>query len=187
MLRKWICLLWALYLVMGAGGQADAAQQTGTIRISPQWCGRPVAGGAASICLIGGKDEEGYYLTDGLADWRVGEQELNSGEWIDWLSQRQTENMQTVPVTEDSGGVFENLQEGIYLVRQTAAPKQFKGFEPFFLMIPEGENWEVFRAPKLVSIGESPKTGDRPAPLVGAMGIGLSVAFLMVLVDEHKK
>ena len=45
---------------------------------------------------------------------------------------------------------------------------------------------EMIRQPKLIYVGEQPRTADRPAPIIGAMGIGLSAAVLMVLADRRK-
>ena len=138
------------------------------------------------VCRVGVKSEAGVILTDGLADWQVQEEELKDGNWVSWLAQKELLDERRCLV-ENGGALLRNLQEGIYLVRQTDDPINGRKFEPFFLRIPEGESWDVYRAPKMIAGGEPPKTGDRPTPLIGAMGIGLSVAFLMVFVDEHRK
>ena len=184
MLRKWICLVWAAGLILGAGVEAKA--ESGSIRIEPVWCGEPVCGGTVGVCRVGVKTDAGVNLTDGLADWQVQEEELKDRNWICWLAQKELPG-EICCLAGNEGALFQNLQEGIYLVRQTEPATHGRMFEPFFLRIPEGEHWDVYRAPKLISGGEPPKTGDRPTPLIGAMGIGLSVAFLMVFVDEHRK
>ena len=51
----------------------------------------------------------------------------------------------------------------------------------------KGRSDPVILEPKIIHTGPPPNTADHPAPIIGAMGIGLSVAVLMVLVDEHKK
>ena len=184
MLRRWICFVWAAGLILGAGVEAKA--MTGSIRIEPVWCGAPACGGTVSVCRVGMKTEAGVTLTDGLADWQVQEEELIEGNWVSWLAQKELPD-EKYCLAGSGGALFVDLQEGIYLVRQTDVSVGGLAFEPFFLKIPEGENWDVYRAPKLISKGEAPKTGNRPTPLIGAMGIGLSVAFLMVFVDEHRK
>lgn len=184
MLRKWICLVWAAGVILGAGVEARAL--SGSIRIEPVWCGAPVCGNTVGVCRVGAVTEAGVIITDGLANWQIREEELTEGNWVSWLAQRELPGERSC-LAGSGGALFRNLQEGIYLVRQTDISENDRMFEPFFLRIPEGENWDVYRAPKMISRGESPKTGDRPTPLIGAMGIGLSVAFLMVFVDEHRK
>ena len=187
MLKKCICLLWAVCMVAGAGGVAKADTRTGSVQVVPEWCGQEVIGGTVVIKRVGEKTEDGYILTDGLANWTIEETELVSDNWVQWLCQMETGREVACTVKEETGAVFTQLLEGVYLVRQLDPDWQLPSFKPFFLTIPEGENWDVYRAPKAIYHGESPKTGDHPAPIIGAMGIGLSVAVLMVLVDGRKK
>jgi len=124
-------------------------------------------------------------LTDGLANWTIKEGELEES-WIFWLVQKERKNEIICPV-EEKGALFSNVQEGVYLVKQVETDRQYKRFDPFFLCVPDGETWDIIRSPKVIYAGESPKTGDHPAPIIGAMGIGLCVAVLMVLTDSRKK
>ena len=185
--RRWLCLLWAVAMVLAGAGEAEAAQDRGTVQIMPRWCGSPVTGGTVSLRFVGTVADDGYYLTDGLADWSVQEEELKSREWISWISRKDTGKLLTSEIHGEEGAVFTDLERGIYLVEHQEWDPQYQPFEPFFLTVPEGENWDVYRAPKVMGNGESPKTGDHPAPIIGAMGIGLSVACLMVLVDKYNR
>ena len=187
MLKRWICILWAVIVVLTGAGKAEAAQKRGTIRIVPQWCGLPVTGGTVSLRHVGKITDEEYYLTDGLADWSVSEEELNSENWIRWIMQKDAGKRFVMRIEGEDGAVFSDLEQGVYLVEQLNSGPEYQPFTPFFLTIPEGESWDVCRAPKVASNGESPKTGDHPAPIIGAMGIGLSVACLMVLVDKYNR
>jgi len=187
MLKRWICFMWAVLVVLTGAGKAEAAQNRGTIRIMPQWCGFPVMEGTVSLRHVGKETAAGLYLTDGLADWSVSEEELNSENWISWITQNHAGKQFIRKIEGEEGAVFSDLEQGIYFVEQVEWDSQYRPFEPFFLTIPEGENWDVCRAPGMVSNGESPKTGDHPAPIIGAMGIGLSVACLMVLVDKYNR
>ena len=187
MLKKWICFLWALAMVLNGAGKGRAEEKVGSIRILPQWCEVAVSGGSVSLRRVGTKEAEGYCLTDGLANWSMEEEELESAQWVQWFARSAEQEKTVVTIRGEEGAVFGNLRSGVYLVEQTETDPQFFPFQPFFLVIPEGENWDICRRPKVLKNEESPKTGDRPAPIVAAMGIGLSVAVLMVLVDEHKR
>lgn len=184
MLRRCICLMWAVVVASVMGMEVRAGEQTGSARIVPTWCGQTVEGGIVSLRRVGRKTAEGYELTDGLANWCTKE-ELQEEEWIPWLISN-TRAERILKQAENTGAFFEGLEAGIYLVEQTESPEAFRPFEPFLVSIPE-DGWDIVRNPAMIYNGESPKTGDHPAPIIGAMGIGLSVAVLMVLVDERKR
>ena len=186
MIRKWCCFLLALVAVLEMGLHTRAAETTGSITVQPVWCGTEVVGGTVSVQHVGKKTAYGYLLTDGLADWQVDAQEMEKTEWIDWLMQHYQHHNEAREVGV-AGAVFSGLQEGIYLVRQSEAASAFSPFRPFLLTIPTDGNWDLAAKPKLTRLAEAPKTADRPAPIIGAMGIGLSVSVLMVLIDERKK
>ena len=179
MLRKCICLL----CVLGVLPLTHGSAAEGSIQILPIWAGEPVAGGTVSIRKIGRKGDTGIVLTDGLADWCVEEDEILAGHWnLCEIGQTQIRT-----VKEGEGAVFAGLEEGVYLVRQEIPGEGFLKFQPFLVSIPEERNWSVLQQPVMVRNRESPKTGDHPAPIIGAMGIGLSVAFLMVLLDKNNR
>lgn len=186
MLRKCVCWMGAACVVL-VMALPVRAEQVGSIQVVPTWGGEQVIGGEVSICCVGQKTEEGVLFTDGLANWTVSGEDMLSVSWLTWLSER-TRGMEICqPVVEGRGAEFTGLAEGIYLVQQHQPAEGFAGFQPFLRSIPENGNWNISIEPHLVSIVESPQTGDHPAPIIGAMGLGLSAAILMVLVDDRKK
>ena len=187
MTRKCSCILWAICMTMVMTGRVEAAQQVGMLQVIPTWCSQPIAEGTVSVSRVGMKTEDGVLLTDGLANWYVDEGELQSEEWVSWLAQHTEGKKQLVTVTPESGAVFENLEAGIYLVEQPESGEHHLPFSSFLQMIPDHGYWNMTIRPKLIYSGEPPKTADRPAPIIGAMGIGLSAAILMVLADQRKK
>ena len=186
MFRKWMCLFGVVAMLMVSAGTGKGAEERGTVRILPQWCAVPVTGGTVLLQYAGTVTEEGIYLTDGLANWSVETAELESKDWIQWVMQK-NEGQKILRQVGRNGAVFTDLKRGVYLVQQVETDSLYQPFAPFFLTIPEGEHWDVCRTPKIIRNGEPPQTGDRPAPIIAAMGLGLSVAVLMVLVDERKK
>ena len=187
MLRKWMCLLWAVAVVTGVAAIGKGAEITGTVQIVPQCCGVPITEGWVSMRYAGTIAGDSIYLTDGLANWSAEAEELETGEWVQWILENSCEWELTRPVADGNGAVFTGVKKGIYLVCQMETDGRYQSFAPFFLKVPEGECWDVYRAPKMIRNGESPRTGDRPAPIIAAMGLGFSAAVLMVLVDERKK
>lgn len=183
MLKKWVCLMGAACMVMVMSLPAKAAGMEGSIRVIPVWGGKRIVGGEISVSRVGDRTEGGFRVTDGLADWTVSEQEIFSGSWMQWL----LEQAEGESVTGSAGMEFGELKEGLYLVQQTQPAPGFLTFSPFLLTIPEGDNWDVAAEVRAVRDGEAPQTGDRHIPLIGAMGLGLSVAVLMVLVDQRNR
>lgn len=186
MLKKcvcWICVVCAASVM----GLPVRAKQTGSIRVTPMWGGVPIAGGTVSVCYVGQKTQDCVQFTDGLANWMVSETEVYSADWLNWLSAKAADRQVYQAVMPEEGAVFSGLSEGIYLVQQYQAAEGFVPFAPFLLCLPENGSWNISASPGLISTAPSPETGDYPAPIIGAMGIGLSVAILMVLVDERKK
>ena len=184
MLRKFICFLGAacMVLVMGVPARAD---QTGSIRVTPVWGGRTVAGGTVRACRVGIPVSGGYRVTDGLANWTFTTGEVNSADFLSWI-QEKTRSGVTETIGEE-GALFASLPAGLYLVTQPEAAEGYLAFSPFLLELPEEGSLEVTVQPSLIADAEPPLTGDHHIPILGAMGIGLTAAVLMVLVDERKK
>lgn len=185
MLRKCVCWMGAACIVM-VMALPVRAEQAGSIRVVPTWGGEQVVGGMVSICRVGQITQEGVRFTDGLANWTVSGEEMFSGSWLTWLSERTTAMEISQPVEQACGAEFTGLSEGLYLVQQRQSAEGFAAFQPFLLAVPENGNWNRYVEPSLVSTAQSPQTSDHPAPIIGAMGLGLSVAILMVMVDERK-
>lgn len=186
MRRKWIAFLGAVCMIMVMVLPVQAAESKGSIRIIPVWSGRKIPGGEISLSRVGDKTPEGYRITDGLADWIVSEEEIFSGEWTQWLKEQS--NAAIIRSAEQgSGAFFDGLAEGLYLVQQKKAAPEFLAFRPFLLSVPEGNQWRVVQEVQMIHDEESPQTGDRHVPLIGAMGLGFSAAMLMVLLDQRKK
>ena len=187
MIRRCSCLAGVLWMLLSMGIPVYAAQGSGVLRVCPVWCGTPIAGGTVSLYRVGEQMQQGIRITDGLADWDLEEADLKSETWIGWMMQRKGEPVQTAAVGGETGAIFEDLEKGIYLVEQREAPAEYAAFRPFFQTIPDGGDWDLAVTPRLIRNTEPPQTGDRPAPIIGAMGIGLSAAILMVLADRYKK
>ncbi len=185
MLRKIICLLGAACVVLSVGVTATAAEHLGAVTVTPVWAGRPVTGGTVQLFRVGSAVAEGFQLTDGLANWIVKEEEGTNRELLNRLAENVEEGL--CSTVEETGAQFAGLTEGVYLITQREAAEGYDVFSPFLVQLPAGDSWEIAVRPQTVRDSENPQTGDHPAPIIGAMGLGLSAAVLMVLVDERKK
>ena len=185
MCKKWMGLMGAVCVILGMILPVQAAE-TGSVQIVPIWGGKQIVGGEVILSRAGDRVQNGFRITDGLADWTVSGEELFSGAWTNWLAwqDQKGEHRRTV---QESGAFFDGLPEGLYLVQQAESAPEFMAFRPFLVSVPVGEQWDVIRQVPLTHIAEAPRTGDRHVPLLGAMGIGFSVALLMVMADQRKK
>lgn len=186
MLRKCVHLVAAACIVMVVQVSAMAAEQEGSLFIRPAWEENAVPGGLISVCRVGSRSGEGFRITDGLANWEISEEEFYAQEWCQWLPDR-SKDIMLKNVDGIDGVRFSGLKEGIYFVRQNNSPDDTHAFLPFIVTVPQEGKWEITAEPKVIRIAEAPATGDHPAPIIGAMGLGLSAAILMVLADERKK
>lgn len=186
MFRKIICTLGALATVVLLRLPAAAAE-AGSIRIFPSCAGQLVMDGEVALYRVGEPEEGGYRVTDGLADWTIWEEELNSRELIDWLMQQEKKNEMTGVITHGGGAYFSGLSNGLYLVVQREAAEGYFCFRPFLVSVPEKNQWDIVTYPQIIKDAPLPDTSDRPAPIIGAMGIGFAVTVVMLMVDKHKE
>jgi len=187
MFRK---IMAALFLLLGLpvlSIPARASRQEGSVRVCPDWGGDLAAGGSVSLYRVGEPVTGGYRMTDGLADWTVWEEDVYSQTTREWLLGHEHSAGVTMEVDEREGALFSGLAEGLYLVMQETSAVGFTSFSPVLVSIPQDDLWDIGLSPPVMMDTEPPKTADHPAPIIGAMGLGLSVAVLMVLVDSRKK
>ncbi len=187
MFRRILCILSAAGMLLVVGHPAVAAEQRGTVSVYAQWGGQTVSGGSMTIYRMGEAVAGGYALTDGLATWTLWDRELETGEFRNWILELPRTGGVTQKLEGKEGAVFRNLEDGLYLLVQEKPAAGFLTAEPVMLRIPDGEQWSIQVAVPLMRDGESPKTGDHPAPIIGAMGLGFSITMLMLFLDERKK
>lgn len=186
MFRKIICTLFALLSLPMLTVPGRASRQEGSIRVCPDWGGDMVSGGSVTLYRVGEPVVGGYRLTDGLADWTVWEEDVFSREVRDWLLGQNPSGGICVEVAPITGALFSGLAAGLYLAVQDHPAPGFAVFSPVLIGLPQDGFWDIGLNPQVIRDTESPQTGDHPAPIIGAMGIGFSVAALMVLLDSRK-
>lgn len=185
MRRRIICFFGAACMLLSLGLTAAGAERRGTVTVIPECAGAPVSGGTAELRKVGSAAAEGFRLTDGLANWTVKEEEGNSRSVLNWLAANTARG--SIAEIAETGAVFAGVEEGIYLVMQPEPPEGCNAFPSFLVQMPEGENWNAVVRPKLTRYGDNPRTGDHPAPIIGAMGLGFCAVAVMVLVEEKRK
>lgn len=168
MIRKWVCVIFALVLLTGIGSPASAAQ--GSIQVETD---------AEGLVLyqVGMSEGTGYRLKENFGGGYLTFDDTLSRELAVWLSGRADRAEKLLP--EPGGKIFLGLNEGLYLV----CCEDAEGFAPFLVIIPwDGYYWEVDVDPSAAPV---PQTGDTVGSLILAMAA--SGAGVMVLARRRKK
>ena len=172
-------LLLVLGMLLAVTVPASAAEETGTISVSPLWGDTTVSGGEVTLYRVGEAEEENYKLTDGLANWTIMPNELYDPELAEWLAGKNATEGVTKVIEDSAGAEFSNLEAGVYLLVQTKAAAGYAPFKPYLVALPmEGPVWDIPTYPK-VELQDNPKTGDSFAPVfwtaaTAVSGIGLA-------------
>lgn len=178
-------LVWLLTL-SGMVLQAGAAERTGSIRVQMTY-GEQQPWGSVALHYLGEPVQGDFRLRESLGGGIICREDVQSPELAQWLSQRTGEG-EVRYLDADGCGEFTGLTEGLYLLTQTEAPEGYACADPFLIPIPLDGQWEVLACPKISMIlTESPKTGQHPAPLIGAMGLILSGMGLWLCVEKLRK
>ena len=141
-----------------------------------------------TLFYAGRFSEGGYRLADSFGGGFVRQEDIHSPELAKWLSEAAVWEGERKPLQEDGSAVFSQLPEGLYLLTQSKSAQGFCQTAPFLIPIPCNGMWEITALPKMQQIyTESPKTGQHPAPILGAMGLVLSGMGLVACWDKIRK
>lgn len=188
MTRRMVCLLAAAVVLVGFSVPAKAAEQTGEIRVSLNYSQLPVSRGTVVLHYVAEPAQGGYRLTEALGGGIVRKEDAHSPDLAQWLEARTGEEGTAQFLDADGNAVFSELEEGLYLLTQTEAPEGCACAEPFLIPLPLDGQWEIQAYPKTTALlTESPRTGQHPAPLIGAMGLVLSGTGLYFCLEKLRK
>lgn len=188
MVRRMVCLLAAAVMVAGLTLPAEAAEQTGRILVSLNYGDMPVSSGTVVLHYVAEPLGENYRLTDILGGGIIRQEDAVSAKLAQWLGQQTGEGGTAHFLDADGCSEFSGLKKGLYLLIQRSAPEGYACVQPFLIPIPMDGQWEVQAYPKIsLLLTESPKTGQHPAPLIGAMGLILSGTGLYFCLEKLRK
>lgn len=173
-------MLTALVLIGGVI-RAEAAERTGSIRVMSDNGNEAVPGREVVLQFVGQPSPDGYILTDSFGGGLIRYEDDRSSSLAQWLAEIPGgERLEPVADTQ-SGAEFKNLPEGLYLLKQESV-------RPVMIAIPSEGLWDLTVTPqkKMVAV-ESPKTGQHPAPIIGAMGLVLTGMGLVFCFEKIKK
>lgn len=188
MRRQLIGAVLITMLLTGGALQAQAAEQTGIIRVNMNHGATSATEAAVSLYHIGYPSQEGYRLSDSFGGGLIRREDIEFSDLAQWLSENVTWEGENQYLQEDGTAEFTDLREGLYLLVQTETVHGFLQAAPFLVPIPCNGMWEVTALPKMQElVTESPQTGQHPAPIIGAMGLVLSGMGLVVCLEKIRK
>lgn len=186
MFRRIICTFWAL-AVAGSLRVPVQAAQTGSIRILSK-CGNEIlSDGSVLLYQVGIPQEGGYRVTDGLADWTVWREDVYSEEVRQWILKQELTKQIPADAISGDGILFSDLMPGLYLAVQERPAEGYFSFSPQLIEVPQGDLWEIEKSLSVIRDAPIPQTSDRPAPIIGAMGLGFVITLVILMVDKGKE
>ena len=187
MRRQLIKVVLVFMLVRGGILQAQATER-GIIRVSMDHGMASAESASVTLYPVGIPVENGYRLLESLGGGLVRQEDVQMADLAQWLEEKATEAGQTKYLRQDGTTEFEDLQTGLYLLIQTDTAEGFRKANPFLVPVPWNGSLDVTVLPSVQELWtESPKTGQHPAPLIGAMVMVLSGMGLVVCLDKIRK
>lgn len=186
MRRQLMCVVAAAAVMMGMVITAQGAE--GTLSVTLDYGDEQVHDAALTLYWVGSPADGGYRLTETFGGGFIREEDIQSPELVQWLAET-AHGIQIPRILDADGNAFYSaLTEGLYLLEQTEAVNGFQRMSPFLVPIPCYGQWNVTAVPKVVRLPEeSPKTGQHPAPIIGAMGMVLSGLALVMCADKFRR
>ena len=167
---------------------AAAAENGGSLWVKLDVGDLPVVNGAFTLYRVGVPISDGYRITEEYGGGFVRGEDAKSPHLAQWIYSMEPGQGSTLLLDVDGSAVFSDLEDGLYLLTQTERTDGFYPIQPFLLTVPgEGkENVRIHLEP-LPIVADSPPTGQSAAPVMGAAGMFLSVAGLILCTKWRKR
>ncbi len=188
MRKNMVSFFLAVLLLPGLCLPAKAAAGTGSIQVTLKSGEEPVTGGTVTLYRVGDKIPEGYRIVDAFGGGIVHQKDALSPHLAQWLAQMEGEVGMTRILDADGKASFSNLEEGLYLLIQNETRADFFPILPFLMMLPHEGQWNLEAYPFTQQVyTDSPRTGQHPAPFIGAAGMVVSGVGLALCVGRKRR
>lgn len=182
MYRKLFSILFATALLISLGRTASAAEAAGSIRVTLK-----ADEGEITFSHAGTPVSGGYRLDESFGGGFIKEEDIYSPALAQWLAETAEGGTPRI-LDADGSAEFFQLEEGLYLVIQTETQNGYYPIEPFLIALPYEGQWDIQANPKTERIEtEAPHTGQNPLPFLGAGGMLLSGAGLILCFRKRKQ
>ncbi len=174
---SWV-LIWIVPL------QALAEEETGGIRVTMPGEGASVL----TLYRVGEEAEGGYRILDAFGGGMVQKKDAYSPHLAKLLAGEAAEGGYSQTMDKENSAEFNYLTRGLYLLVQSQAEAGASSVRPFLLSIPFEGQWYVrsYPDPQPIFV-ESPKTGQHPAPILGALVMVASALGLAVCAGSRRR
>ena len=187
MMRKVICMLAALWLLLGLPVSA-AAQTEGTLWVRLDVGELPVINGAFGLYRVGTPISDGYRIGEAYGGGFVRGEDALSPHLAQWLDGMEEKAGTEILMDVDGNAVFSGLEDGLYLLVQTEKTDGFYPIQPLLFTIPwEGRREAALQLEPLPMVAEAPPTGQDPTPYIGALGLVVSLAGLVLCTGGKRR
>ncbi len=180
-------ILLAVLLLPGLCLPVQAAEM-GSIEVTLRSGDQPVTDGTVSLYRVGEKIEGGYRIVDAFGGGMVQDKDALSPHLAQWLAQMEGEAGMTRILDENGMASFNWLEEGLYLLIQNETKGDFFPIMPFLMILPYEGQWNVEAHPFTQQVfTDSPRTGQHPAPILGAIGMVASGVGLALCAGRKRR
>lgn len=188
MRRQLLVFAAAAVVLVGLVIPAKAVQGNGTISVTLDYEDGRIHDGELTLHLVGVPGEGGFRLHQSYGGGMIRDEDLQSPELAQWLAES-VHGIQIPRILDADGNVsYTGLGEGLYLLIQSETAAGDAPIDPFLIPIPCYGQWNVMAYPKVRQLlTESPKTGQHPAPIIGAMGMVLSGLGLILCAEKFRR
>lgn len=163
---------------------AVAEEETGGLRVT-------IPGeGSCTVTLyyVAEQVGEDYRITEAFGGGMVRGEDALSPHLANLLLSLRGEAGDAQRTDGENSVEYPYLPRGLYLVAQSEAESGASAIVPFLMPIPFQGQWYVHAYPEPQRlILESPKTGDHPGPILGAIGMVASSLGLSICAARRRK
>lgn len=187
-MRKILCFVTAIFLLLPLSLCVSATEYTGSIRISMNVGDLAVTNGAFTLHRVGIRISDGYKITNEFGGGFVNMEDALSPHLAQWLAETNVDSGRTLLLDADGNAVFSQLGEGLYLVAQTEKTDGFYPIQPFLMTIPRDGRWDIpINVDPLPMKTASPETGQEDVLLLGVLGMAGSAMGIGLCTARRKK
>ena len=185
MLRRMICVLFALIVLMGVPLRSEATQ-VGSIRVVLGKDEEVVSSGSVTLYRAGKAISGGYRLSEAFGGGVVAWEDADSPALAWWLAEQAGRGRQLTDWLRFCDGEPRDCR--LYLLVQDQAAEGYYPMVPFLVQLPYEGQWDVQAVPKTERLPEElPKTGQDPTPILAAGGMVVSGRGLVLLAGRRKR
>lgn len=188
MIRKLVCLVLSVITMAGIGITVQARSGRGELQVIVEYDDDIIHDGEVILYPVGDIVENDFLLSTDFGGGMIKQEDIQSDVLAEWLAElADTGGIERI-LDADGRACYSGLPEGLYLIQEKQTEVNQKSFDPILVSIPTNGAWTVGVFPRSRTIvSEAPKTGQFMSPLIGAMGLVLSILGLCACVDRIRR